>query len=309
MAKRIELTESGVIFDEKAHTYELNGKYLSGITGLLQRQLFPDEFDGIDEATLKKAAEYGSQVHRSCEMFDKQWINDGTVEVFDYIQIVMKNNLIHEASEYTITDGEHYASNIDKVYRTSENTFALADLKTYGSLTCDKLEKAKWQLSIYAYLFELQNKKCKVEQLFVIRLRNREKSNGEIDRRSELIPVKRIPAEICKNLLQADLEGKKFVSPFGIPMEIAARENEIKELIQQKAIIEEKLNKIKEKILNDMRLADAKSWITETMKLTRKLPSTRITLDSKLLKVEHPEIDYSRYEKVSQVSDSLLITV
>ncbi len=38
--KRIELKNSGVIFNEEAHTYHLNGKELSGITGMLSRQLF-----------------------------------------------------------------------------------------------------------------------------------------------------------------------------------------------------------------------------------------------------------------------------
>ena len=90
------------------------------------------------------------------------WTNDGTVEVADYIQICKDNGLTHECSEYCITDGENWASQIDKVYRTSVDTFDLADIKTYGIMTADKLAKARWQLSIYAYLFELQNKKAKV---------------------------------------------------------------------------------------------------------------------------------------------------
>ena len=56
MAKRIELKNSGVFFNEEAHEYWLGDKQLSGITGMLQRQLFPDEFNGISEATLNAAA-------------------------------------------------------------------------------------------------------------------------------------------------------------------------------------------------------------------------------------------------------------
>ena len=55
MAKRIELKNSGVFFNEEAHEYWLGDKQLSGITGMLQRQLFPDEFNGISEATLNAA--------------------------------------------------------------------------------------------------------------------------------------------------------------------------------------------------------------------------------------------------------------
>ena len=45
--KRIGLKESGVLFNEEEHSYWLGGRELSGITGMLQRQLFPTEFDGI----------------------------------------------------------------------------------------------------------------------------------------------------------------------------------------------------------------------------------------------------------------------
>lgn len=69
--KRIELADSGVIFDPKQHTYELNGTYLSGITELLQRQLFPNEYANIPKAILDQAAAYGTSVHESCELFDK----------------------------------------------------------------------------------------------------------------------------------------------------------------------------------------------------------------------------------------------
>ena len=57
--KRIELVDSGVVFNPADHTYELNGMQLSGITQMLQRQLFPSEFDGIPKAVLNQAAEYG----------------------------------------------------------------------------------------------------------------------------------------------------------------------------------------------------------------------------------------------------------
>jgi hypothetical protein len=43
--KRIELKDSGIIFNEEEHTYLLGDKYLSGITGMLQRQFFPTEFE------------------------------------------------------------------------------------------------------------------------------------------------------------------------------------------------------------------------------------------------------------------------
>lgn len=310
MAKRIELKDSGVIFDPERHTYQLNGAYLSGITDLLQRQLFPNEYANIPKAILNQAAAYGTSVHQSCEDFDANWYNDGTQEVQDYIQLCQEHSLTHEASEYTVTDFTNYASNIDKVFRISSNTFDLADLKTYGKMTPEKMEKARWQLSIYAYLFELQNKDAKARELYILHIRNKQKKDGSFDHISQLIPIKRIPSEICKELLDTDLKGEQFQSPYTIPQEISSQEQRIRELILTKEAVDEELNSIKSQILTEMESRNVKTWITDGgIRLTRKLPTTRTSLNLTKLKAEHPEIDYGLYMKESQVSSSLTITV
>ena len=306
---RVQLKDSGVLFDEEQHTYLLKDKYLSGITGMLHRQFFPDEFEGIPQYNVGQAAEYGTQIHRSCEDFDHSWINDGTQEVADYIQICRENNLTHECSEYTVTDGSDWASRIDKVYRVSDDTFDLGDIKTYGKMTAEKLEKARWQLSIYAYMFELMNKKAKVGRLFVIHLRNKQKKDGTWDHISNIIFVNRIPSEICEELLATDLRGEQFVNPFGIPDEYKAQEAEIRELIQTKAEVEERLSQIKAKILEEMTAKNVKLWATDTMRLTRKLPSTRTAFNLAQFKQDYPDMNYDDYMKESQVSGSLLIAV
>ena len=309
MAKRIELTDSGVIFDPENHTYELNGTYLSGITDLLQRQLFPNEYANIPKAILDQAAAYGTSVHQSCEDFDANWFNDGSVEVQDYIQLCQEHSLTHEASEYTVTDFTHYASNIDKLFRVSDNTFDLADLKTYGKMTPEKLEKARWQLSIYAYLFELQNKDAKARQLYILHLRNKQKKDGSFDHISAIIPVKRIPSEICKELLDTDLRGEQFQSPYSIPKAIAEQEARIRELMETKARVDEELGQLKSQILTEMETRNVNTWITDGgIRLTRKLPSTRTSFNLSLFKTEHPDMVES-YMNTTQVSSSLTITV
>ena len=308
--KRIELVDSGVIFNPENHTYELNGNYLSGITDLLQRQLFPNEYANVPKAILQQAALYGNSVHLSCQDFDSRWYNDGTQEVQDYIQLCQEHSLTHEASEYTVTDFENYASNIDKVFRVTDNTFDLADLKTYGKMTPEKLEKARWQLSIYAYFFELQNKKAKTRNLYILHIRNKQKKDGSFDHISQIIPVKSIPSEICKELLDADLKGEQFQSPYSIPKEISSQEQRIRELILTKDAIDEELNGIKSQILTEMETRNVKTWITDGgIKLTRKLPTTRTSLNLTSLKEAHPEIDFDSYMRKSQVSGSLTIAI
>ena len=306
---RIELKDSGVLFNKELHEYWLDGKQLSGITGMLQRQLFPNEFEGIPESKINEAARYGTEVHESIEMFDSFWINDGTQEVLDYITICNENNLVHERSEYTVTDGENWASNIDKVYRTSDDTFSLGDIKTYRTMTPAKLEKARWQLSIYAYFFELQNTGAKVEKLFIIHLRNKEKADGTFDHKAEILPVERIPNETCKELLDADLQGKRFVNPYSIPDKYKEKEDYIRKLIQTKNETEAELSRLKSEILCDMEAIGARTWETETMRFTMKMPSVRVSFNAAKFKEDHPEIDFTPYERTSNVSGSLLIAV
>ena len=309
MNKTIQLNDSGVLFNREEHTYELNGKFLSGITEMLQRQLFPDEFDGVPEEAIQQAALYGTEVHESIEQFDSFWTNDGTQEVADYIDICTTNGLIHERSEYTVTDGMNWASNIDKVFRKSDAVFDIADVKTYGTMTPEKQEKARWQLSIYAYLFETLNPNATVGKLYIIHLRNKLKKDGTTDHIANLIEVDRIPSEVCKKLLDTDLAGEIFENPYDIPADIAEQEEEIRHLIQTKKEVEERLNELKSEILSRMEETQARSWNTETMKLTRKLPSTRYSFDLNRFKTDHPEFNYDNYMKKSAVGSSLLITV
>ena len=307
--KRIELTDSGVLFNKELHEYWLGDKQLSGITGMLQRQLFPNEFEGIPEAMIQEAARYGTEVHESIEMFDSFWVNDGTQEVQDYITLCNENSLVHERSEYTVTDGVNWASNIDKVYRMSDDTFSIGDIKTYGTMISEKMEKGRWQLSIYAYFFELQNKGARVEKLFIIHLRNKAKSDGTFGHKAEILPVERIPSDICKELLNADLQGKQFVNPYSIPDKYKEQESYIRQLSLTKNETEAELSRLKSEILQDMEAIGARTWETGTMRLTRKMPGVRISFNAAKFKEDHPEIDFTPYERTSNVSGSLLIAV
>lgn len=310
-SKRTTLKECSVVFNPDDHTYYLpeKDKYLSGITSLLERQLFPDTYDGIPEAIINQAAAYGTSVHESIEDFDMDWTNDGTQEVQDYIKLCTENGLVHETSEYLITDGEDYASMIDKVYRVDDNTFDIGDIKTYGTLDSERREKARWQLSIYAFLLELMNKKAKVRRIFILHIRNKAKKDGTFDRIADFIELSRISSEIVKDLLETDRRGEQFTNPYAIPEDIRSQESLIRSLIQAKQDAETKLNSIKARILSLMESQDIKSWCTETMRLTRKLPTTRTSFSLNDFKEANPKMDIEPYMRTSQVAGSLTITI
>ena len=256
------------------------------------------------------AADYGTSVHKSIEEFQKNWINDGTQELQDFIQICKENNLIHEASEYTVTDGKNWASNIDQVFRSGDDTFTIADVKTYSKMTPEKQELARYQLSCYAMFLEQQVKGAKVDRLFIIHLRNKQMASGKVEHIAELIPVERIPADICKELLDCELKGTQFKNPFSVPDDIALQICRAKELIAKKNEAEEELATIKANILSSMEFLDVRTWVTDNVRVTRKMPSTRFSFDLKRFKEAHSEItDYDDFMKTSNVAGSLLVAI
>lgn len=308
----------GLVFDEKDHRYFLNGKELYGITSVITHQLYPNAFDGIPKKVLEASAEYGSRVHKILENWDKLWQKDeNSMELQDYISICREYGLVNLENEYLVTDFNNFASACDKVYMNSDGTVSIGDIKTvYGDLTKaankQKIERATWQLSLYKYMFELVNPHLRVKDLFVIHLRCKERKNGTIDRIAKLIYVDPIPASTCKALLEAELNGEQFVMPATDTAikELKVDEGLIRELLQTKADVEEKLSNIKARLFEDMVALGETKYTTPTgLKIVRKLETIRKAFDLKSFTTQNPQLDLSPYMKESKIAGSLSIAV
>ena len=200
----MQLVKSPIIFDPAAHTYHTpDGVQLKGITGMLRRQLFPDEYSDVPQAVLRRAAERGHAVHQLLELVDDLGLAPSdNADALAYIRLKEAEGLRPVASEYLVSDGTRFASAIDKVYEgDADGSFTLADIKTTYRLN---EEYVRWQLSVYAYLFELQNPGARASRLLALWIR---------DGRASAYPMERIPAEIVKELLDAEAEGRQFANP------------------------------------------------------------------------------------------------
>lgn len=295
------LRYSDIIFDPVGHTYTApDGRALQGITGMLQRQLFPDEYAGVDEETLKAAAERGSAIHAQVEFCDDFGTTfEDIPEVVNYQRLIKERELEPIESEYLVSDNEHFASSIDKVYKVSDTEYILGDIKTCRTRNVDKV---RWQLSIYATLFERQNPGCKVVGLLAIWLRGEE---------AEITDIDRIDDAVIDSLLAAEVEGRQFVNPLPsvntLPDRYKAMEMQILNLLAKKKEIEEQVKTFSERMKGEMEKARVKKWKTKNMQLTYIEPSTKETFDSNRFKEEHPE-DYKKYTKTTKVKSSIRIT-
>lgn len=294
------LRYSDIIFDPVGHTYTApDGRALRGITGMLSKQLFPDEYADVPKAILDNAADRGSNIHAQVEFCDDFGTTNDTPEVVNYQRLIKERGLIPTESEYLVSDNEHFASPIDKVFKVSETEYILGDIKTVRNLNEDKV---RWQLSIYATFFERQNPGCKVVGLLAIWLR------GD---KAKITEVQRIPDRVIDSLLAAEVEGRQFVNPLPsvntLPDRYKAMEMQILDLLAKKKEIEEQVKTFSERMKGEMEKAGVKTWETDNMRLTYIEPSTKETFDSKKFKEENPE-SYKNYIKTTKVKSSIRIT-
>lgn len=300
-----KLVKSAVSFDEEQHTYNLAGLELQGITGILSRQIFGHKYDGVPEAVLENARQYGTYVHGICELMDTIGADPVCKEAENYIEIVAENNLKHVASEYLISDEEYAASSIDKVYKgENENEYFIADIKTTSVLDEDYLA---WQLGCYKYMFELQNPGCKVAKCYAIWLRHERYELREIEPKAK---------EDCQELIALDKAGEitygeKYDIFYGrkqeeIPNDMLAQENRLYELTKQKEDIERQIAELKEDFMQRMSDDNASTWRGYSLTITRKADSKRTDFDKKKFQSEHADL-YGQYTKETTIKGSISV--
>ena len=288
----IQLNTSPVIFNEEQHTYHLGDKQLHGITSRLARQLFPDKYKDIPSAILQRAAERGSAIHHACQFADVTGFEPDTIEAQNYLKLREAYNPL--ANEYTVSDEDYFASNIDCVWE-KDGEIILADIKTTSTLDEEYLS---WQLSVYAHLFEQQNPHLTVTHLYGVWLR------GDI---SKLVEVPRKPTEDIITLMECEKRGD--IIPIEKDMLITT--SAVSMLIEAKQLAEHYTAKYKEMeqaLLGAMIEKSVKSWDAGKLKATYTPASESTTFDAKTFQAEHPEL-YAQYQKTTKRKESIRITI
>lgn len=292
----MKLNESSVCFNQEAHTYTLDGKELSGVTSLLDRQIFKNKYTGVSETVLNKAANRGSLIHKTIELVDGLGIESDLAEVQAYIDLKKQHGLNTHANEYLVSDNDHVASSIDIVF----DDCSLADIKTTSRLDRDYVS---WQLSIYAYLFELQNPGLKANKLYAIWLP--QKRYGK----PALVEVERKSTELVQELIECDKRGEEFMLPDTQSQELQVSADvidEVANISRQMKEMKARYEELQQGLLELMKQSNVKSFKCDRLSLSYKEPSTRKSIDSKLLESKYPQI-YEECLKESLVKESITI--
>ena len=294
-------------FIEEGHEYYLDGVKVPGITGVIGKYLFPDDYSGISEETLAKAAERGTEVHKLIEMADDLdlWATPEQ-ELYKTHKDTMK--WVHYGSEVLVTNGTTHATAIDKVYLNPDGTVDIADIKTTYKVDKDKLA---WQLSINAMMYE---------QCFGVKVRNMycvwiKKDLSD----SAVIPIKiRIPDEECARLLQADAEGAEtFETEWARPYHLEGITDDVATLLERSAEIEAQIKSlkaeqdgIKAQANEAFKSSGAQTWKLPYVTISRTKEMQRVSIDAKKLKdmAEQLQKDYPGIPDIYEACSKVTIT-
>lgn len=136
----MQFKQSPVIFDEESHSYQLDGKRLLGITGLIHSILglgvYPEAEDYVKDFVIPRAGSRGTAIHHAIQIYDQLGIRQTSQIVHtrygckerDNVQYKdeewdvsreLDNYILHQRgfkplfNELTVSDNDKWASQID----------------------------------------------------------------------------------------------------------------------------------------------------------------------------------------------------
>lgn len=292
-------------FDERTHTYSLDGKTLISVTQLMKKHGLAPDYSGVSEAVLNAKAERGTLIHKEIEAYNKTGEIGFSAELGAYIDHITKEGLRPLWSEQ-IVHNDIVAGTLDVFLDNDEkDETIMADLKTTATLNMDAVS---WQLSIYEYLSGVamvpENRERNKLQAF----------HFQPDGTLKAVDIPRKPLEEIERLMQCERDGVLFQQNLAAIVTdqqiaaIAAAENIIAEAEYKKKAAEARIAEIKSAMMKAMEENAVKTFETDKIKVTYVLPSERTTIDNARLKKEMPEIA-EKFSKTTKTAASLRITI
>lgn len=278
--------------DGTLREYRSGDTVTQGITGMIGRHLFPYKYSGVPQFILDKASIEGTKVHTDLQANDMF----GTVETDAqkwWSEIKKEHDIEIIDNEYIVTDGKHFSTPIDKVFKI-KGALCLGDVKNTAVL--DR-EYVSWQCSAGKHLFELVNPDLNVDKLFVIHIKSQT---------FEEVPIK--PKDVIQDLFDAEIHGDQFNNPY-LPSEdknekALALINKIHDIEVAIKEFNAEVKTYKEEVEKIFESTNMEKWENDLFVITKVEPYTREGFETKKFKESHPDL-YKEYEKTINVKGSI----
>ena len=129
----VNKTAEHLLFDEEAHRYELDGRYIPNVTSIIKPL---STLDRVPAEVLARAAERGKAVHKACELhllgdLDETTLVDEIAPYFyQYLRFLRESGFKAEMSERKVhTSRFWYAGTLD-LFGQMRTKAALIDIKS-----------------------------------------------------------------------------------------------------------------------------------------------------------------------------------
>lgn len=306
-----------IIFKEDTHTYFVNGEIAGiSVTSLLKKHGLAPDYSSVSKELLNKVAKYGTEVHKDLE---------NVLNVKDY--------------KPTTKQGEQYAKYVDENFECGVGEQMLAF--EYGGMiiagTADVMaigkngnlilgdhkntskfhrEYVSWQVSLLDYFARKLNGESvnghpinwKGATEFYCYHYDTSKG-GEMFVKS----LDKIDDREIERLLECEYNGTLYTrKELVLDKEFKLELEDAEKLLIQKELeyktAQALTTKLRESLLNAMKVQGIKSWETDSIKVTYIEEQERMSVDSKKLKAEYPQI-YTQCQKISKVKPTIRVTV
>lgn len=280
-------------FIPETHQYFLGKKELTSITTLLKRHGLSTDFSEvmISPSVLADARDRGNLIHKEVEEYIKENKQPTTKEAKQIAEWYNADLFKTKIECEKIIFNQEFAGKKDLSF-WSNGIGYLTDTKTGKKLD---IVSCSWQLSLYEYLENIKYDK------FLI-------FHTPKDSDLKVIEIPRIPREEIERLLECErnceIYQPKTVELATVNAEISTKISQTIEAIEK---LEEVVKLFREAVLSEMQLKGIKKFDNGQISITYIEPATRVSIDSKKLKEELPDV-YSKYSKVSDVKASVKIS-
>lgn len=303
-------------FNEKDHTYTVNGEYVNvSITQLLRKHHLAPDYKGVSEETLARAAERGTNIHKDLECLIKYPDYDPfTIEgdafkryIEDFIDCATAEQML--ALNYK---GMWIAGTADVIgfFKNKEKGCFVADHKTTSAINRDYVS---WQVSIIDYMLRHLHEKINgktfnwkgADELMCFHYAK--------DGTMEVIKLNRIGDEEIERLFEAEYKGEIYERrELAIDDEIKGNMLNVARSIEE---AEKTLKKLKEQqkayldiIKKAMEEQGIKKVENDYFSVTYVYPYEKADVDKTKLKRDYPQV-YTNCIKQTQVRAQVKLTL